>query len=212
MLLDYYTSGDVTGTWSSSVSYVSFAWSEKEELTLSEKEKSTLLKLARETIKSHITTGKSPDMKDYEITPALKRVSGVFVTLKRDGELRGCIGSIKGEKPLYAGVIENAVYSATGDPRFTPVTAGEFNKITIELSVLSPFKKIAGPDEIITGKHGVYLKKGWHSAVFLPQVAPDQGWDRETMLSHLSMKAGLGHSDWKSGCEFSAFTALVFGE
>ena len=169
------------------------------------------VEVAKQALEEHIKRGKVLQP-PAELSLEMQQKAGVFVSLKKDGELRGCIGSISGEKPLYQGVIDNAINSSTKDPRFPPVTKDEIKSLAIEISVLTPLKKIDKPEEIIVGRHGVYLKKGWHSAVFLPQVAPEQGWDRETMLNHLCLKAGLGPADWKTDCEFKVFSTLVFGE
>ena len=134
------------------------------------------------------------------------------MTLQEKGRLRGCIGYILARSPLYQTVIDNAVNAALHDYRFAPVQAKELKDIQIEISVLSPLRDIGGPEEFIVGKHGVWMHKGGRSAVFLPQVAPEQGWDRETTLQQLSMKAGLPPDAWKHGARFEVFTAQVFHE
>ncbi|MEW6027084.1 MAG: AmmeMemoRadiSam system protein B [Planctomycetota bacterium] len=224
-LLNYYTSGDLTGDYLHCVSYASIAFSRgvlqyaptkkmDEEGTddLNKSEQETLLKLARQTLKEYLKNGKTPKVDEKELTARLKEKRGVFVTLKKHGDLRGCIGSIFEPKPLYLGVIEQAVNSAVNDWRFSPVTAAEEKEIDIEISVLSPMKKVASYNDIVVGKHGVYLIKGGCTAVFLPQVAPEQGWTRDQMLEHLSMKAGLSKDAWRQGAEFMVFTAQVFFE
>jgi AmmeMemoRadiSam system protein A len=141
----------------------------------------------------------------------LKEKAGAFVTLHKKGELRGCIGYIEGIKPLAETVRENACNASTEDPRFPAVMAAELKEIDIEVSVMSPLRKIDSAQEVIAGKHGVILKKGWNQGVFLPQVATEQGWDRETFLKNLGRKAGLDINAYKTA-ELQVFTAEVFGE
>ena len=142
----------------------------------------------------------------------LSRPCGAFVTLTRDGRLRGCIGSIVGTSPLYAEVRANAGNAAFRDPRFPPLEREELDGTEIEISVLTPLVRVAGPEEIEVGRHGVVLEREGRRAVFLPQVAPEQGWDRETMLGHLAVKAGLARDAWRAKTTFDVFEALVFSE
>ena len=160
-------------------------------------------------------TGKRPpvDDKTYTLTPAIKATCGVFVTLKKQGRLRGCIGHIMGRLPLYEGVAENTVNSAARDTRFPSVRPDELRDIDIEISVLTPFREVAGPDGFIVGQHGIYIQKGMYSAVFLPQVATEQGWDRAETLRHLCRKAGLPMDEWqKPGMKFNVCEGFKFGE
>jgi hypothetical protein len=182
---------------------------------LTQDEKKYLLRLARETIRS-LLEGKSPEnliMEDELSSITLQEDRGVFVTLhKKDHELRGCIGYILPMMPLKQAVVENARNSAFRDPRFSPLKNDELDKILIEISVLSVPEKISGISEFRVGIDGIILKKGHHQAVFLPQVAPEQGWDAETTMQYLSMKAGLSPSAWKEGSTLETFQAEVFGE
>ena len=115
--------------------------------------------------------------------------------------------------PQYLAVRNMAVSASSEDPRFRPVQPDELKSIHIEISVLSPPRKAESPEEIVVGKHGVIVKQGMRQGVFLPQVAPEQGWDRETMLRHLcAEKAGLPADAWKQGAELYVFTAFVFEE
>ncbi len=214
ILLKYENSGDVTGLKDRVVGYMSMAFigekNMEKKFNLTEEEKKFLLKIARKTLNSYITTGKIPDFTIND--EKLKEKCGAFVTLNKNHQLRGCIGYILPVKPLYQSVIENTINAAVHDPRFPEVTPEELKDIDIEISVLSPPEKVNSYKDIIIGKHGIILKKGFHSAVFLPQVAPEQGWDLATTLTHLSLKAGLGMNDWKEGAEFEVFTAIVFNE
>jgi len=131
---------------------------------------------------------------------------------QKDSPLRGCIGDIFPQRPLYKSVIINAINAGINDRRFLPVTEAECNDITIEISALTAPKPIASPNQIRVGTDGVVLSKDSRSAVFLPQVAPEQGWDLEQMLTQLSLKAKLPADAWKQGASFLVFQADVFGE
>ena len=143
--------------------------------------------------------------------PILKENRGAFVTIKKKGELRGCIGNIEGHGPLYKTVGEMAEAAAFQDPRFMPVTEREVSDLEYEISVLTPFKKIKEVNEIEVGKHGIYIKKGWSSGLLLPQVATEYGWDRQTFLEHTCLKAGLPSSAWRDqNAEIFIFSADIF--
>ena len=148
--------------------------------------------------------------------PALSRRSGAFVTLKQHGELRGCIGHTWADLPLYQAVQQTAVSAATEDPRFSPLTAGELSGITsgitVEISVLSPFRRVIDVEEIAVGTHGLMIFKGGRRGLLLPQVPVEQGWDRGGYLNNLCLKAGMMVECWQEGATLYAFTALVFGE
>ncbi len=178
---------------------------------LTPEDKRALLALARETISRYLTTQMVPLPRG--ISPAAMEQRGVFVTLKKHGNLRGCIGRMIPDRPLATLVGMMAIQAAFEDPRFRPVTLEEVPKIEIEISVLTPMKQVSGPGDIEVGRDGVLFQKGRSSAVFLPQVAPEQGWGREEMLCNLCQKAGLQASAWQEGgaC-FSTFQAEVFGE
>jgi AmmeMemoRadiSam system protein A len=136
----------------------------------------------------------------------------LFVTLKKKGELRGCIGHMIADEPLGKLVGTMALQAAFNDRRFPPLTADELQDIEIEISVLTPMKQVADASDILVGRDGVLLSKNGQSAVFLPQVATEQGWSREEMLKHLCQKAGLSADCWKQKAQFSTFQALVFSE
>lgn len=135
---------------------------------------------------------------------------GAFVTLHVHGELRGCIGTIIGREPLALAVAANGVAAAVHDPRFPPVAPDELSNITLEVSVLTPLLEVAGPDDVVVGRHGILLEKNGRHAVFLPQVATEQGWDLTTTLAHLCRKAGLPTDTWRHGARLRVFEAEVF--
>lgn len=147
---------------------------------------------------------------DIDLEPRLSTPRGAFVTLTMAGRLRGCIGEIEGRRPLVDAVAENGRNAAVKDPRFPPVSSDELETIEIEVSALTPLEAVDGPSEIVIGRHGVVLVKGPRRAVFLPQVAPEQGWDRDTTLTQLALKAGLGPDQWRQDTEFLVFEAEVF--
>ncbi|MFA6292287.1 MAG: AmmeMemoRadiSam system protein A [Victivallales bacterium] len=176
-------------------------------------EKIMMLALARSTIENVL---KRINLAVPENLPEkLRETRSCFVTLHtKDGSLRGCIGNIEAFEPLCSNIIHNASHSAFQDPRFQRVkTLDELSDIIIEISVLTPPEKIKSTDDFIIGKHGIILSKDFRSSVFLPQVAPEQGWDKETTLVHLSLKAGLDPYAWKEAdAEFKVFEAIVFSE
>lgn len=222
-LVNYTTSGELTGDFSMSVSYMAVAftasaWVSSEKNTsgsrLSDEDRDTLLKLARETIEYYLAKGKVPNLADLEITVPehLRENRAVFVTLTKHGQLRGCIGELLPVQPLFQSVIFNAVQAAVKDPRFPDVETSELDDIEIEISVLTVPEPVGSADDIRIGVDGVILQKRGRRAVFLPQVAPEQGWDVEETLTHLALKAGLNANDWKHGADFLVFQAEVFGE
>lgn len=200
------------------VGYYALAVTREEQTTdydsavLSEEDRKLLLELARNTISSYLTTGKIPDTKEGTLPASLREKRGVFVSLHMDGELRGCIGHFEGDKPLWSIVQEMAISSATRDYRFQPVTLHELKRIDIEISVLTPLRKISSDNEIILGKHGIFMKKGNRSGTFLPQVATETGWTKAEFLGHCSRdKAGIGWDGWKDA-EMFVYEASIFGE
>ena len=224
-LIKYEASGELTGDFSNSVSYMSIAFSgawvkpaEIEPKTnnseLTEEDKKQLLSLARKTMVYALQNRRVPEASDLgiEISDAMLPARAAFVTLKKNSQLRGCIGDIFPQRPLYKSVITNAIHACVNDRRFSQVSQDELKDITIEISALTALAPIKSPDEIRIGIDGVVLNKDGHSAVFLPQVAPEQGWDVEQMLTQLSRKAGLAADGWKEGASFLVFQAEVFGE
>jgi MEMO1 family protein len=208
-------SGDktqVVGYWGIAVSRTDEPPKAGTGFNLNLKEKKTLLTIARNTITEYIEHHKTPPVDTGDFSPNLKMHSGAFVTLKENGELRGCIGRFSADEPLYRVVQEMAIAAATEDNRFPQVVEKEITKIEIEISVLSPMKKIGSPDEIVMGRDGIYIKKGWHSGTFLPQVATETGWTREEFLGHCSRdKAGIGWEGWRDA-ELYTYQAAVFSE
>jgi AmmeMemoRadiSam system protein A/AmmeMemoRadiSam system protein B len=179
---------------------------------LNKEQRKRLLEIARRSIESHLKTNRKPEL--IENDPVLSKEMGAFVTLREHGELRGCIGNLIGDKPLYLTVRDMAIEAAVGDPRFPPVQLTELEDIEIEISVLSPMEKIDSADKIQLGVHGVMVKKGFNSGVFLPQVASETGWTKEEFLSNLcAHKAGLAPGSWKDkSTELYIFSAEVFSE
>lgn len=181
------------------------------ERELTVQEKKTLLKLARDTITQYVTEGRKPPLP--EAKGVLGEPCGAFVTIHKQGQLRGCIGNMIGRGPLVELVQEMAIASATQDPRFHPLSRDELSQIDIEISVLSPMRRITDVSEIEVGKHGILMSKGICHGVLLPQVATEYGWDRETFLMHTCLKAGLPETAWKDAeTIIEIFSAQVFGE
>lgn len=157
---------------------------------------------------------------DLEDSPRASSLQAVFVTLKKTdpleiagvGELRGCIGQVVPTYPLDLAVVKSALDAALDDPRFPEVEPWELPKLAVEVTVLSPIVPVGSWKEIQVGTHGVVLEKGGRRALFLPQVAVEQGWTLEETLDHLALKAGLGRGEWRSGATFSVFTGQVFRE
>lgn len=178
---------------------------------LDEGERMILLDAVRKAIEVR-ASGRNVEFPSAPVPESLMAKRGVFVSLHKRGELRGCIGYMKADRPLYEAVIDAAISSAFGDPRFPPVEPDEVPHIDIEISVLTPPVPVASWEEIVIGRHGIVLKKGTCHALFLPQVAPERGWDLETTLDNLALKAGLPSGGWREGASFEVFEALVFGE
>ncbi|RJP60570.1 MAG: AmmeMemoRadiSam system protein A [Deltaproteobacteria bacterium] len=181
------------------------------DLGLTQEEKRTLLNIAKTTIESRI---KNQNLPKFDISSdTLREKRGAFVTLHKHGSLRGCIGNIHGNKPLYLTIEEMAIASAFNDPRFKPVTEGEFKDLDIEISVLTPLRKIDNVEDIQVGKHGIYIEKGYYSGLLLPQVATGYRWDRTTFLEQTCNKAGLPKGAWKDkDTRIYIFSADIFSE
>jgi AmmeMemoRadiSam system protein A len=221
-VLKYLNSGDTAGDKGRCVGYGAVAFlapestptgtTDADTLPLNESEKRRLLTVARQTLEARFGLAEKPSL-DPGDSRLLAQRTACFVTLKLKGRLRGCIGELEARQPLIQAVAGRAIAAAENDPRFMPVTADELPKIAIEISAMSPLRRVDSPEEIVVGKHGVVVKQGFHSGVFLPQVAPEQGWDRDTMLTILcTEKAGLPADAWRTGAELWVFTANVFSE
>ncbi len=226
-VLNYANSGDVTGDRDRVVGYTSVVFFSRqddqavaddpdrteESSGLSSSQKAELLSIARKTVEDHVRTGKTfqPQVSD----PRLSEIEGAFVTIHKQGQLRGCIGNIIGQQPLYLTVRDMAIAASSSDPRFSPVSKEELEDLEIEVSVLSKPWRAKSVDEIQMGVHGVIVSRGWmHRGVFLPQVATETGWSREEFLSQLcAQKAGLPANAWKDpATQLDIFTATVFSE
>jgi len=176
-------------------------------------DRKTLLAAARKTIEISLN-GKRPYWRDVlpSGTDIPEGKGGAFVTLKKHGDLRGCIGRLQSEEPIAKTVSEMAYAAAFEDPRFPPLVSGELNDILIEISRLSGFFPIKA-EEVEVGKHGLMLRVGYLSGLLLPQVPIEQGWSKSEYLAGLCRKAGLPVGSWDHpDAEFLAFTAEVFSE
>jgi len=175
-------------------------------------EKSTLLDIARRTINFYVQGSKVPKINQSKITSTLKLNLGAFVTLHKDGDLRGCIGRFLPNQSLYLVVQEMAIAAATQDSRFSPVDLDELGSIDIEISVLTPLKKISSIDNLEIGRDGIYIKKGYNSGTLLPQVATDNNWNKQQFVEYCSKyKASIGADGWKNADLFT-YQAIVFEE
>lgn len=179
-----------------------------EDFRLSGQEKKELLDLAYATVNMYVREKKLPEFTPR--TDNLRRKCGAFVTLKKHGELRGCIGFIEPVLPLHQAVMQASVYAACKDSRFLPVTRDELEDIDVEISVLTPLKKIRQPNRIMVGKHGLVIAMDGKRGLLLPQVAVEHNWTRETFLEQACLKAGLPKNAWRSGADIFVFEAIVF--
>lgn len=223
--IEYGTSAAVTNDWNNVVGYTTAAifadWQEElkeikaeplPQAKLSDEAGNTLVKIAEYSLRTALfgkeKAGNFSIAKN--IYEELQKPCGAFVTLTKYGNLRGCIGEIIANRPVLNVVYDRAVSAALNDTRFTPVTPEEFGSLEIEVSVLTVPAAINSYDEIVIGRDGVVLQKDGKGAVFLPQVATEQGWNVATMLTQLSLKAGLPPDAWKSGASFQTFQAQIF--
>ncbi len=177
---------------------------------LSQEQRETLLRVAREAVEA-AAQGRSytPLVEDIE----LRKPGAAFVTLKKHGELRGCIGTIEAYEPLVLNVARMARCAALEDYRFSQVQPAEVRDLTLEISVMSPPTPVTDANEIEVGVHGLIIEQGQCKGLLLPQVPVEWGWDREEFLDHTCAKAGLPRGSWRSGeCKLYSFSAEVFGE
>jgi AmmeMemoRadiSam system protein A len=219
-LLHYANTGDVTGDHSRVVGYSAVALvkaagaarSAEAAFSLGAREKDALLKIARASVETSVRAGKP-----YECSTGgletLAQERGAFVTLTENGQLRGCIGYVAPLKPLYQAVRDVAQMAALRDTRFRPVSTAELPDLRYEISVLSPLRRVTDVQEIRIGQHGLLIHTSDHEGLLLPQVAPEEGWDRATLLEQVCYKAGLPARAWQSSdADLFRFTALVFGD
>jgi AmmeMemoRadiSam system protein A len=178
-------------------------------LQLTEAEKHRLLELARTALEEVVRFGRMSEL--AEPTGALRTPCGAFVTLYKQGRLRGCIGHIEALRPLYATVRECARAAALEDPRFDPVPPSELSSLRLEISVLSPMVDVA-PEQVEVGQHGLLVSRGARRGLLLPQVAVEWNWDRKRFLEETCLKAGLPPDAWQQGARIQAFTAQVLKE
>jgi hypothetical protein len=217
--LQYKNSGDSpAGEKDRVVGYNAIAVSEekmptpKQSFSLTPDEKKALLSIARRTVEEYVLHGSVPAIDPDSLTASLRTPCGAFVTLNEHHQLRGCIGRFDAVEPLFRVVQIMAVASSSQDYRFSPVEPSEVRNLQIEISVLTPMRKIASVDEFELGKQGIYMKKGNRAGTFLPQVARETGWTRDEFLGHCAQdKAGIGWDGWKDA-ELYVYEALVFGE
>jgi len=175
---------------------------------LNNKDKQLLLEYARNNISYKLGLREEPPVIDFK-----GERFGAFVTLRKEGNLRGCIGNIVSDRPIQETICEMSEAAAFRDPRFTPLSKNEIENISIEISILSPLEKVENLSKIKPGRDGLYVKNGFYSGLLLPQVATEQGWDREKFINHTFIKAGLSpeyiHDE---NTEIYSFTADVFSE
>ncbi len=213
--IDYLNSGDEPryGDQQRVVGYSAIAFFRNPEngFFLPAEDKKKLLSIANQAVREMVDTGTRLPPGDEALSENLASHAGAFVSIYIDGKLRGCIGSFSTDENLVH-VVSRSAASATADSRFDAVKPEELEGLSIEISVLTPLRRVYSADEIIPGKHGIYIKKGWSSGTFLPQVATKYGWSRDEFLGHCSRdKAGLGWDGWKSA-ELYVYEAIVFGD
>ncbi|MBZ5720145.1 MAG: AmmeMemoRadiSam system protein B [Acidobacteriia bacterium] len=218
-VIKYANSGDVTGDRGRVVGYSAVALFQDEgrgtetpKFSLTSGERRQLLDIARKSVESAVKDNKLYEL-PANLPPSLMRDRGAFVTLKENGDLRGCIGYMAAIQPLAQTVRDVAGFAALQDTRFRPVTVSELPQLKYEISVLSPMRRVMDLNRIKVGEHGLMIKKGRYRGVLLPQVALEQHWDRNTLLDETAMKAGLPAKAWRDkDADLFMFTAVVFGE
>jgi MEMO1 family protein len=219
VVLKYANTGDVTGDHSRVVGYSADVFLKTQsakivepQFSLNGHEKNELLALARKSVEYAVR-----EKKAYEPTASTSEVlnqeRGAFVTLRKSGELRGCIGYTSAEKPLYMTVRDTATLAALRDSRFQPVSASELPQLEYEISVLSPLRRVLDVRDIKIGQHGLLMKNGAYEGLLLPQVPMEEKWDRQKFLEETCAKAGMRSGCWKDeNTDIFMFTAVVFGE
>jgi len=219
LVLKYANSGDTTGDHSRVVGYSADVFLKTQsgktvepQFSLNGHEKNELLALARKSVE-YAVREKKPYEPTASASEALNQERGAFVTLRKSGELRGCIGYTSAEKPLSMTVRDTATLAALRDPRFQPVSASELPQIDYEVSVLSPLRRVLDTRQIKVGQHGLLMKNGAYEGLLLPQVPVEEKWDRQRFLEETCAKAGMRPGCWKDeNTDIFMFTAVVFGE
>ncbi len=179
---------------------------------LNEEQRRRLLRLARTSIESTLD-GRAPEVRAEDFEEDLRRPAGAFVTLRKHGDLRGCIGSIRAMEPLFRAVASSAISAAFRDPRFFPVRKDEIGHLELEISVMGPIEAVRDVTEIEVGRDGLIISRGRFAGLLLPQVASEYGWDRETFLDQTCLKAGLHPEAWRAAdTRIEKFAAEVFSE
>jgi AmmeMemoRadiSam system protein A len=185
---------------------------EPDPLPLSREEQDLLLQLARQAVHAAVT-GSTPPTLDRELSPALSQRAAVFVTLRKGGELRGCVGNILASGSVAQAALEAASNASTRDHRFESISVDELQTLEYQISILSRFRDLPSAEAIQIGKHGLYLEKGVSRGLLLPQVASEHGWDPLIFLDQTCIKAGLEVGSWRDpSCDIWYFSALVFGD
>jgi AmmeMemoRadiSam system protein A len=177
---------------------------------LTDADQQLLLQIARNSVRSYLFN-ESSRLPDVPVG-LLTEPRGIFVSIHKDGELRGCIGNVHPAGPLFRSVAECAIAAAVGDPRFMPMMSGELDEVEFEISVLSIMQRVQNVADIEVGRHGLLISKKNARGLLLPQVAATYGWSRERFLDETCRKAGLGPDDWKDGATIHCFSAFVFRE
>jgi AmmeMemoRadiSam system protein A len=194
---------------------------DRSEHYLTHDEEQRLLRIARDAVERWVLDGTQLDLQDYPLTPTLRENHGAFVTLRLQGQLRGCIGHTVNREPLAFSVRDNAINAATRDPRFPPLAAEEALEVQIEVSALTPgdtpdtpFKRVRDLGEIKIGRDGLYIERlNQRGGLLLPQVATDQGWNVDQFLSAVCVKAGYPDGAWaEKNTLLYRFSAQVFAE
>ena len=213
--LYYATSGDITGDHSQVVGYMAAAFYKAEDMKVgvdlgfSESEKAKLKEIARASIEAAVSGKRAPEPSG--VAKKLKEPYGIFVTINKHGNLRGCIGRIIGDQPLYLSCQQMARAAAIEDPRFSPVTKEELSDLEIEISILTPLQKIDKKGDVVIGRDGLLIRKGVYSGLLLPQVAAEYGWSVDEFLAQTCYKAGLSTDALESKeTEIYRFSAEVF--
>jgi AmmeMemoRadiSam system protein A len=214
-VLHYATSGDITGDHSQVVGYMAAAFYKAQGMTIgvdlgfNEEDKAKLKEIARASIEAAVVGKKFPEIKG--LSKKLKDPYGIFVTINKRGSLRGCIGRIIGDQPVYLSCQQMARAAALEDPRFPQVTQDELPDLEIEISVLTPMQRLKDKSEIVIGRDGLLIRKGMYSGLLLPQVASEYGWDVDEFLAQTCHKAGLPTDALQSkDTEIYRFSAEVF--